>query len=100
MSLAYLETLADLPWSRLSSQPALAHHPANATTASADDGDEALEGEATGSVRAQQVRQTAAPPAAAPLPLAAVRQRLDDAHYGLDKIKERIVQYVAVQRLR
>ncbi|GAB4821799.1 hypothetical protein N2152v2_008845 [Parachlorella kessleri] len=29
-----------------------------------------------------------------------VRERLDAAHYGLDKIKDRIVQYVAVQRLR
>ncbi len=100
MSLAYLETLADLPWSRLSSQPALPHHLAAATAASPDDEAEELEGDTTGSGRAQQVRQTAAPAAPTPLPLAAVRQRLDDAHYGLDKIKERIVQYVAVQRLR
>lgn len=35
-----------------------------------------------------------------PTSLAGVRALLDEAHYGLDKVKERIVQYVAVRRLR
>lgn len=58
---AYLETLADLPWS------AMSHHKARV-----------------------------------PLPrtLEEVRAVLDRQHYGLDKIKDRIVQYVAVRRLR
>ena len=34
------------------------------------------------------------------LQLAAVRARLDAHHFGLDKVKERIVQFVAVQNLR
>lgn len=104
MSLSYLETLADLPWSRLSTQPSPPQHQAATTTAAADkDGeDEEHDEEAARHAqrRAEQSQQADAPAGATPLPLAAVRQRLDDAHYGLEKIKERIVQYVAVQRLR
>lgn len=58
---AYLETLADLPWSVMS------HHKER-------------------------------PPL--PRTLEEVRAVLDRQHYGLDKIKDRIVQYVAVRRLR
>ena len=82
MSLAYLETLADLPWSRLSS----GQHPP------AQQGAGGAEGAMPEQLQQQQPQQE--------LPLSAVRQRLDEAHYGLDKIKERIVQFVAVQRLR
>ncbi|KAL4458772.1 hypothetical protein ABPG75_013637 [Micractinium tetrahymenae] len=99
MSLTYLETLADLPWSRLSSQAGQPQHPGAAATPV--NGDE--EEDAAGHVergRPERAQHAAPPAPATPLPLAAVRQRLDDAHYGLDKIKERIVQYVAVQRLR
>lgn len=53
----------------------------------------------------------ASPPEATPSPsplyqlpaaehLRQARRLLDEAHYGLDKIKERIVQYIAVLRLR
>lgn len=75
MALSYLETLADLPWSRLSQ---------HVQQAEAGGGGDAAAG----------------PEAGGALPLGLVRQRLDEAHYGLDKIKERIVQFVAVQRLR
>ena len=36
----------------------------------------------------------------ADLSLAAARELLDRQHYGLDKVKTRIVQYLAVRRLR
>jgi hypothetical protein len=83
MSLNYLETLAELPWSRHSGQAPQQAPPA----------------EEGGSAGADPPAGPLAPPLA-PLPLDAVRRRLDEAHYGLDKVKERIVQYVAVQRLR
>lgn len=88
MSLNYLETLADLPWSRHSGQ-APPTPPVPPPLLNGGEGDLSV---------------TPLPPrllaARAPLALEAVRQRLDEAHYGLDKVKERIVQYVAVQRLR
>lgn len=59
---AYLETLADLPWSVMS------HH----------------------NTQREGLPRT----------LEEVRAVLDRQHYGLDKIKDRIVQYVAVRRLR
>ena len=59
---AYVECLADLPWSR-------------------------TQNVAGGSQRTA-------------LALRRARQELDEAHYGLDKVKERIIQYIAVQRLR
>ena len=34
------------------------------------------------------------------LALSAARATLDEAHFGLGKVKERIIQYIAVQRLR
>lgn len=37
---------------------------------------------------------------AAELSLGAARALLDERHYGLGKVKQRIVQYVAVRRLR
>ena len=88
MSLAYLETLADLPWSRLSSGQ---HPPAQQGAGGGAEG--ALPDQLQLHHQQQQQPQQE-------LPLSAVRQRLDEAHYGLDKIKERIVQFVAVQRLR
>ena len=59
---AYVECLADLPWSR-------------------------TQDVARGSQRTA-------------LALRRAREELDEAHYGLDKVKERIIQYIAVQRLR
>lgn len=92
MSLSYLETLADLPWSRLSQ---LAQQQLQPPAAAG--GAEAGPGSSTAlSLLAPSARGGGG----APLPLGLVRQRLDEAHYGLDKIKERIVQFVAVQRLR
>eukprot|EP00887_Chlorella_sp_A99_P006545 scaffold3.g6545.t1 len=84
MALAYLETLANLPWSRTTHAA-----PPAAAGAAAD------EPAAGGGGRAEVAVSPPQEPS-----LAAVRAALDEAHYGLDKIKERIVQYVAVQRLR
>lgn len=93
MSLSYLETLADLPWSRLS-QLAQQQLPPAAAGASSEPGP-------GGSTSALSLLAPGGGGGeVAPLPLGLVRQRLDEAHYGLDKIKERIVQFVAVQRLR
>ena len=93
MSLAYLETLAYLPWSRFS----VTRQPQRPAPAATGDDDGEGEGGGGGAAQAGAPWATPSPPQ---LPLAAVRQRLDEAHYGLEKIKERIVQYVAVQRLR
>lgn len=62
-SLAYLETLSELPWGRRS-------------------GGGSSEGQSVGPS------------------LATVRYRLDADHFGLEKVKDRIVQFVAVQALR
>lgn len=92
MSLSYLETLADLPWSRMSQQ-ALQQLPKGAAGAGSELGP-------NGAPQHSLLSPSMGAGRGAPLPLGLVRQRLDEAHYGLDKIKERIVQFVAVQRLR
>lgn len=61
-ALAYLETLADLPWKRRTTP------------------------------QGQQQQQQHS--------LAWVHHKLDDEHYGMEKVKTRIVQYVAVHRLK
>ena len=95
MSLSYLETLADLPWSRLSQQsPQQQQAQQDAAAAGSEPGPA---GSPALGLPVDMHAGAGAPP---PLPLGLVRQRLDEAHYGLDKIKERIVQFVAVQRLR
>jgi hypothetical protein len=90
MALAYLETLADLPWTKLSN-PQDTHHAQQQQQ------------------QQQQQRSTTTGPHVAaassskphpPLSLGEVRSRLDAAHHGLEKVKARIVEYVAVQRLR
>ena len=80
MSLAYLETLAGLPWSRTC-------HKLREQQVAAELGE--VQGkEGGGGARAEGAAgDTAGEPS-----LAAVRAALDEAHYGLDKIKERIVQ--------
>lgn len=93
MSLSYLETLVDLPWSRLS-QLSQQQLPPAAAGASSEPGP----GGSTSAL--SLLAPGGGGGGVAPLPLGLVRQRLDEAHYGLDKIKERIVQFVAVQRLR
>ncbi len=130
MSLTYLETLADLPWNRHSGQQAAAAPPTANPAQPATEGvaSEHLPLAPTpqqlalrpGEQQAPAVPPRQLPPTpqqlplalpAAPagvaaakmrrqLPLDAVRLKLDEAHYGLEKVKERIVQYVAVQRLR
>ncbi len=112
MALSYLETLANLPWSTLSHQ--LCQEQV-AVVASRGRAGPAGNTASTNTQQAQQEGSGGAMPdvpavPAVPLPgislpgcelpLGAVRAALDEAHYGLDKIKERIVQYVAVQRLR
>ncbi len=76
-SKTYLETLADIPWSVRS-------HDLHSGGEGGGSGDHK-----GGAVRYQQPRT-----------LQDVRVLLDKRHYGLDKIKDRIVQYVAVRRLR
>jgi ATP-dependent Lon protease len=53
----------------------------------------------------QQQPETAAAPAPAivqppPMPLSAAQAVLDSQHYGLEKVKKRIIQHLAVSRLR
>lgn len=105
----YLETLADLPWNRFSHQARAAAKGASASAgaapkAQAGAGAEAaeqgagveVEGGAGPSGLHQVVRVADGPPTS----LSDVRALLDNAHSGLDKVKERIVQYVAVRRLK
>ncbi|KAK9811443.1 hypothetical protein WJX72_003978 [[Myrmecia] bisecta] len=112
MSRAYLETLADLPWNSFAG-------------GRARPGSDARE-HAQGDARAAGMPSTSAliarldprPGAdrtlgsrdessascsgskSEELSLAAARAMLDEQHHGLDKVKERIVQYLAVRRLR
>ncbi|KAH7619113.1 hypothetical protein Ndes2526B_g06066 [Nannochloris sp. 'desiccata'] len=81
-SVAYLEILADLPWSRRSSHTERTSIPS--TSSNGDDNANAASGEGV------FIGPT----------LTAVRAILDADHYGLDKVKDRILQFVAVQSLR
>jgi len=85
-SLAYLETLASLPWSRRTSHTNRKSVPT--ASSSENDGDDSLQ------VSAKEEGVFTGPS------LAAVSARLDADHYGLDKVKDRILQFVAVQSLR
>ena len=73
-AIGYLEILADLPWSRSSSS----------LNIGIDTNKDTLSSTSSSSYYR----------------LAAVRRQLDEDHFGLDKVKERIVQFVAVQSLR
>ena len=81
-SLAYLETLAELPWNKWSHQlpPPGASLPAKAEGGEGEAAAAAAAGAGAGAGGARE------------LSLREVRERLDAAHYGLDKIKDRIVQ--------
>lgn len=98
---AYLELLADLPWSTRGWQLNQQQHEQQAAgrrnaavppiPATAADGP----GTAAGSQAA------AAAAAVQPLmPLSAAQALLDSQHYGLHKVKTRIIQHLAVSRLR
>lgn len=86
-SLAYLETLAGLPWSRQSgitrSIPSI--------SSNGNNGDDTVNNP---SAKEEEEGVFKGPS------LAAVSARLDADHYGLDKVKDRIIQFVAVQSLR
>jgi ATP-dependent Lon protease len=77
----YLQWMADLPWSTTSVSPPLlpTDEVAEATAAATTTNRELLGGAAT---------------------LTAARATLDRDHHGLQRVKERIVQYLAVRRLR
>lgn len=94
MSLAYLEALAELPWARWSHQ--LPRPAASTSSGSAAEGaGQAPEAAAGGEAFAVQDGGAVGAAAGAPggeLSLRQVRERLDAAHYGLDRIKDRIVQ--------
>lgn len=81
----YLQWMADLPWSTTSVSP-----PPSPT-------DDAVEATATATAM-ETARDTQLLGGAATL--AAARATLDRDHRGLERAKERIVQYVAVRRLR
>eukprot|EP00038_Savillea_parva_P007535 m.170844 g.170844 ORF g.170844 m.170844 type:complete len:867 (+) comp13296_c0_seq1:255-2855(+) len=79
-AVAYVEWLTDIPWtSKLQHQPALGEH-------------EPQDQEAGHSLAI-----TGPPPG--PPDLKSARAALDRDHYGLDKVKRRIVEYVAVHHL-
>ncbi|KAL3159511.1 hypothetical protein ABBQ38_009929 [Trebouxia sp. C0009 RCD-2024] len=101
---AYLETLADLPWNHFSGQAV----PRPLGTTHSEHTSEDSETEAA-KLRAKQGElPEPAPPLQEPGPvrsaeqlsLAEARALLDKDHYGLDKVKDRIVQYLAVRRLK
>ncbi|KAK9859854.1 hypothetical protein WJX84_006100, partial [Apatococcus fuscideae] len=113
MARAYLETLADLPWNSFAmSRPGAS----NAALSSCSPKDQL--GASSRNDGASQ-RQCHSPSLVARLDapldpalrstgpfagsggsLEAARAMLDDQHHGLDKVKERIIQYLAVRRLR
>ncbi|KAL0036800.1 hypothetical protein WJX79_010572 [Trebouxia sp. C0005] len=112
MSRAYLETLADLPWNTFSGETQAPSNPeapqgekARATEEASDadstQADASREELPDGEPMAQAASEpTSFPRPAAQLSLHEARDLLDKDHYGLDKVKDRIVQYLAVRRLR
>ncbi|DBB10132.1 TPA: hypothetical protein ACH3X3_001716 [Trebouxia sp. C0006] len=112
MSRAYLETLADLPWNTFSGEtqaPSIPEAPQDAKASSTEEASDAdsmqtntSRGDLSdGEPMAQATSEpTEFPRHAAQLSLHEARDLLDKDHYGLDKVKDRIVQYLAVRRLR
>jgi hypothetical protein len=103
MSLAYLETLAELPWDRWSHQLPPAPAPRQQAQQGGEPAGDAEEGpewqqgaagrdDAGGDGAAAGGAAVAGAERVGQLSLREVRERLDVAHYGLDKIKDRIVQ--------
>ena len=74
----YLELLADLPWNKSSV----------CASAGGGSGGEGKEGEKQAVV------------AHGPLDVAGARNLLDKQHFGLDRVKQRIVEYIAVRKVR
>lgn len=85
---AYLELLADLPWSTRAFQLQQQQQQQAAVASTSGDQD---------STSSMAAVAAAAPP---PMPLAAAQALLDSQHYGLHKVKTRIIQHLAVSRLR
>jgi hypothetical protein len=109
---AYLELLADLPWSTRAYQlkNGQQQHIAPAAGAAGAAGSAAglpAAGTAAGeapSERPADIPQAGVTPTAAapppPMPLSAAQSLLDAQHYGLAKVKTRIIEHLAVSRLR
>mmetsp|Transcript_6093 Transcript_6093/g.13222 ORF Transcript_6093/g.13222 Transcript_6093/m.13222 type:complete len:1166 (+) Transcript_6093:153-3650(+) len=87
---AYLEVLAELPWNRTSADLA------KEATAVEVAGSSALLPRSPVAVAGAVVPHAGG----TPLSLKQARQVLDKQHYGLPKIKDRVVQYLAVLKLR
>mgnify|MGYP001807850465 CR=1 FL=1 len=109
---AYLEILADLPWNTMAWQSTAAAAAAAAgggkaaagqkaaTAASAADGAKSSKLASEQQQQQQQQRddqEVRGPPV--PMPLSAARALLDSQHTGLEKVKERIIEHLAVSRL-
>lgn len=97
---AYLELLADLPWSTRAYQVKQQQQQQCHRQRNADKGD-SHDGAAAAAVEAEQsstATEGLKPPP--PMPLAAAQALLDSQHYGLHKVKTRIIQHLAVSRLR
>jgi hypothetical protein len=98
---AYLELLADLPWNTLAWQlqgggglPAAAGGPAAAKGSEHGGSVDTAPQQQQHHHQQQEVR---GPPP--PMPLSAARRLLDAQHTGLAKVKERVVEHIAVSRL-
>lgn len=111
---AYLELLADLPWStrayQLKARQQQQQQHAGQTSAAAGPFGSSAAGSAaageTPSERPPAATAACDTPAAAaagpppPMPLCAAQSLLDAQHYGLAKVKTRIIEHLAVSRLR
>ena len=99
--LAYLETLATLPWTRTSrdadapgGRGQAVEDVQGAGTAALDPGQQQQAQQAQVKQEQQQAQQqqVLVPAGSSEPSLGAVRAALDEAHYGLEKVKERIVE--------
>lgn len=89
--ISYLEVMADLPWDKVSSDLDNVKVPArNSSTdnnASATGQDTLIESERRGGAAEESI-------------VARARRILDEDHYGMDKVKKRLVEYLAVLELK
>ncbi|KAK9840022.1 hypothetical protein WJX74_002213 [Apatococcus lobatus] len=110
MARGYLETLADLPWNSLAvARPGSSSASSASSTASRPSADSHADPQQQCHSPSLLARLDAAsegrplhrdpsqPPGGS---LEAARVMLHEQHHGLDKVKERIIQYLAVRRLR
>ncbi|CAO1614745.1 unnamed protein product [Sympodiomycopsis kandeliae] len=96
--ISYLEVMADLPWEKVSSELESVKVPARNGSRDDGTGSNAIVPDGTG--HDTLVESEGRGGAADESIVARARRILDEDHYGMDKVKKRLVEYLAVLELK